>query len=273
MKKLKKLIKKFLLKTVWKYDEYKLASFLTANGIGKGDTLVVHSSWLAQNGFTGTPLDFINVMKSVITDDGLLVMMSMPYHNQSSAEFIRGGGVMKVRRSPSKMGLLTEVFRRGRDTRRSLSPTHPVLAWGRDAEQFVAGHQLCIEPFGKGSPFEKMLQREAKIMVVDAPFSTITFTHFLEDSVADQLPFLLYENEPLTGKVVDNEDVELEVPVKVLSEEANARRREQHLVDYFIKEKVIKHSKLGATNFIFLECAEAYSGIHTMYRQHLSMFE
>lgn len=273
MEKLKKQIKNFLLKTVWKYDDRKLAAFLIKNGIGKGDVLVVHSSWPAQNGFTGTPLDFINAMRAVITDDGLLVMMSMPYHNQSSAQFIRAGGVMKVKRSPSKMGLLTEVFRRGRDTRRSLSPTHPVLAWGRDAEEFVKDHQLCLEPFGKGSPFEKMLQRNAKIMAVDAPFSTVTFTHFLEDSIADQLPFSLYENEPLIGKVVDNEGMELEVPVKVLSEEANARRREQHLVDYLTKEKVIRHSRLGATNFIFLDCAAAHSGIHAMYRQHLSMFE
>ncbi|MCF7982633.1 MAG: AAC(3) family N-acetyltransferase, partial [Pseudomonadales bacterium] len=262
-----------LLKTLWKYDGRELAVFLKKTGVKKGDTLAVHSSWLAGNGFDGSPLDFINVLKSVITEDGLLVMMSMPYHNQSSAEFIRSGGQMKVNRSPSKMGLLSEVFRRGRDTERSLSPTHPVLAWGKEAKAFVADHINCLEPFGKGSPFEKMLDRNAAIIAVDTPFSTVTFTHFLEDCISDKLPFSLYENEPLMGKVINEMGEEVVVPVRVLSNEANIRRRENRLVEFFDREGVLKYSKLGATRFIYLQCAQAYSAINKMYDQQLSMFD
>lgn len=270
---LKKTVKKLLLKTIWRYDANRLVRFLKKNGIQAGDTLVVHSSWLTENGFVGTPLDFINALKKVVSDEGLLVMMSMPYHNQSSAEFIRSGGVVKVKRSPSKMGLLTEVFRRGRDTLRSRSPTHPLLAWGKDAESFLADHINCEAPFGQGSPFEKMLLRGAKIVAVDAPFSTITYTHFLEDSISDALPFTLYEKERLVGKVIDEQGQEYDVPVKVLSTEANARRRDQKLLDFFESERIVKHKRLGATRFIFVECAPAFKAIKKMYAQRQSMFE
>jgi len=273
MELIKKKIKNVLLKTLWKYDGAQLVRFLKKRGIEKGDTLVVHASWLKQNGFQGSPLDFINAIKEVVTDQGLLVMMSMPYQNQSSAEFIRRGGQMKVNRSPSKMGLLSEVFRRGKETHRSLSPTHPVLAWGKDAQAFLAGHIECLEPFGKGSPFEKMLLRNAKIMAVDTPFSTVTFTHFLEDSVSDQLSFRLYEEESLIGTVVTDTGEELNPPVKVLSQEANARRREDRLIAFLQQEKAINNARLGATRFIFMECAKLRAATEKMYQQKISMFD
>lgn len=109
------------------YDAEDLKRFLARIGVRRGDTLMLHSSWLPLNGFKGTPAQYNTALRAHLGHVGLLVMPSLTYHNQSSAEFLAGGKPMDVRRSPSAMGLLTEVFRRNKETLRSLSPTRPLL--------------------------------------------------------------------------------------------------------------------------------------------------
>lgn len=160
---------------------------------------------------------------------------------------------MDVRRSPSRMGLLSEVFRRGKGVRRSLSPTHPVLAWGARAEEFLAGHERCLVPFGVGSPFDKLLRWNGKILTLDAPFSTVTFTHFLEDRISGKLPFSFYDPEPLTGIVIDYEGGRLEVPVRVIGEQANRLRREERLVEILERERIIRRMRVGNARLMLIE--------------------
>ncbi|MCG5502206.1 AAC(3) family N-acetyltransferase, partial [Ectothiorhodospira lacustris] len=107
---------------------------------------MIHASWGPANGFHGRPADMIFILKELIGVNGLLVMPSLTYQNESSREFLARGVPMDVRRSPSQMGLLSEVFRRGKGVRRSLSPTHPLLAWGHRAEEFLAGHEEALVP-------------------------------------------------------------------------------------------------------------------------------
>src|SRR5258706_10875314 len=111
------------------YDTKAFSRALAELGIAVGDVLMVHSSLHTHSGFKGRPVDMIGALKLSVGSHGLLVMPSMTYVDSSKAFLLRGGE-MKVSRSPSQMGLLTEVFRRGKDVHRSLSPTHPLLAWG-----------------------------------------------------------------------------------------------------------------------------------------------
>jgi aminoglycoside 3-N-acetyltransferase len=88
----------------------------------------------------------VRALKAAVGEGGLLVMPSMPYHNMSSAQWLAKGKPMNVLRSPSMMGLVSEVFRRSEGVQRSLSLTHPLLAWGRDAAAFVEGHERAERP-------------------------------------------------------------------------------------------------------------------------------
>lgn len=242
------------------YDAAQLIACLQRIGVKTGDTLMVHSSWRANNGFTGTPAQFCAALREAVGPDGLVVMTSLTYHNMSSAEFLASGKPMNVRRSPSAMGLLTEVFRRGRGVVRSLSPTHPLLAWGRDAESFIAGHELTDRPFGPQSPFARLLDRNALILCVDVGFSSITFTHFVEDQLADTLSVPLYEDQPITGKVIDSSGQALECPTRVLSAVANQLRREVRLVTHLQQQGVLKRDRIGNTQLVFLRASDLAIG-------------
>ena len=139
-------------RTIWAYGPDELVTRLRKIGVTPGSTLMFHSSWRPHNGFQGKPADVVRALKAAVGEGGLLVMPSMPYHNMSSAQWLAKGKPMNVLRSPSMMGLVSEVFRRSEGVQRSLSLSHPLLAWGRDAAAFVEGHERAERSFGDASP-------------------------------------------------------------------------------------------------------------------------
>jgi aminoglycoside 3-N-acetyltransferase len=269
----KKILKAFLVKHFLSYNQATFVTTLEKFGVSASDCLMIHSSWLSLNGFNGRPVDMINALKETVGPQGLLVVPTLTYQNQSSRDFLLSGKPMNVKRSPSKMGLLSEVFRRGKDVHRSLSPSHPLAAWGEGAETFVAGHEDCLSPFGPGTPFDKLLQLNGKILCIDAPFSTITFTHFLEDRIASFLPFELYEPAHLIGKVIDYDNKTFDVPVKVLSEQANKRRNEQILLGKLNDRGIIKRKRIGNTRLLLVDCKAMTDCVDEMAEKGLLFFE
>lgn len=255
------------------YDAAALVRRLARIGVVPGETLVVHSSWRVLNGFRGNPAQFCAALRQAVGEAGRVVMPSLTYHNMSSAEFLATGKPMDARRSPSAMGLLTEVFRRGKGVVRSLSPTHPLLAWGGDAAAFVAGHELTDRPFGPDSPFARMLERNALILCVDTGFPSITFTHFVEDRLGSTLPVPLYAPEPMIGTVIDPEGRRLEVPTRVISAEANRLRREHRLVQHLESERTLHHGRLGNTRLTWIRAADLATGAERLATQGRHFFD
>ncbi|MFT5721793.1 MAG: aminoglycoside 3-N-acetyltransferase [Motiliproteus sp.] len=270
---LKRRIKQLLCRTLWKFSVDDLVKHLKKQGLGTGDTLIVHASWRPDSGFNGNPAEMIRALKQVIGPEGLLVMTSMPYQNESSRAFLERGGTLNVRRSPSQMGLLSEVFRRNKETLRSLSPTHPLLAWGAGSENFIAGHDLALSPFGPKSPFQKLLDLDAKVLCIDAPFATITFSHFVEDRIAPLLPFPLYEPQIFTGRVIDHSSEERELSVQVLSAQANRLRRDARYLQALQHAQAIEASTLGNCRLLLLSCRQMVAVAETLYAQGQSFFE
>lgn len=244
---LKQWAKDAAARTVWAYGPDEVVARLRRIGVQRGSTLMVHSSWRAHNGFKGKPADLVRALKLAVGEEGLLVMTSMPYHNMSSSQWLARGKPMNVLRSPSMMGLVSEVFRRSENVRRSLSPTHPLLAWGADADAFVAGHEHTDRPFGSASPFARLLERDALILGFDAPFESFTYTHFVEDQLEATLPCALYEPALVDGVVIDREGRSLVCPVRVLSPEANRLRREARLIEHLSRRGVLHGAKIGNT--------------------------
>ncbi len=273
LKHLKTKFKPFIIHKFFSYDPDRLRAMLDRLGVVPGDALMVHASWLPHNGFQGRPVDMIRCLQAAVGEEGLLVMPSLTYQNESSRDFLARGVAVDIRRSPSQMGLLTEVFRRGKAVRRSLNPTHPLLAWGARADWFLAGHEEALEPCGCQSPFARLLELNGKILTIDAPFSTITFTHFVEDRIAPRLPFPLYETEPLVGSVIDYEGRRREIPARVISDTANRLRREPHLIAALEQEKILRRARVGNTRLLLVGCQAMTECVDRMMARGESFFD
>ena len=257
----KSTVKGWLARTLWAYGPDKLIRQLRQIGVTEGSTLVVHSSWLPHNGFRGKPADLVKALKAAVGESGLLVMTSLPYQNMSAAQWLASGKPMNVRRSPSMMGLVSEVFRRSEGVRRSLSATHPLLAWGRDAERFVEGHENTDRPFGAGSPFARILERDAIVLGFDAPFSTFTFHMYVEDQFAERLPVPLYEPELHRGKVIDYAGTESVQSVRVPSALANRQRRLDRIVARHEQNGALGRARLGNTQLVWIRATAMLQGV------------
>jgi len=270
---IKSRLKALAAATVWAWGPETLLRVLARSGVMVGSTLVVHSSWLPYNGFRGKPADLVRALKKAVGPEGLLVMTSMPYHNMTSAEWLARGKAMNVLRSPSMMGLVTEVFRRSPGVVRSLSATHPLLAWGSQAEAFIAGHENTDKPFGPDSPFARLIECDALILGLDAPFSSFTFTHFVEDCLSDTLPVALYAPEHRRGVVVDPAGITHEQWLRVLSDEANASRHEERLVERLKAGGVLHQGRVGNTRLTWIRARDLLVGARALVADGVHFFD
>jgi len=182
-----------VMRALFRYDAVRLKSGLTKMGIVESDTLMVHVNFNPQNGFQGTPLDLVNALAELVGEKGNLLMVSIPFRG-AAYDYLALNKPFNVKKTISMMGLVTEMFRRREGTLRSLHPTHPVLAFGKDAQWLVAEHDRCLYPGGPGSPFDKFRRLKGKILFFDVSFGAITFFHYVEDLLKDRLPFPVYDD-------------------------------------------------------------------------------
>jgi aminoglycoside 3-N-acetyltransferase len=245
---------RLVARTLFAYSPEQLEKALAAIGIAPGDTVMVHSGFRPTSGFTGTPTDAIDAMLRAVGPEGHVLMMSIPYRG-SSQRYAESSPLFDVRRTPTRVGLISEMFRRRADVVRSLSPLHPVVAHGPLATWLVADHDAALRSCGKGTPFDRFLSLNGKLLFFDAPYSSMTFMHYVEDVCRERLPVELYDPTPMTIRVRDDAGGEREVPHLVFSASARARRHFAPIEAGLRRDGALRVARVGNTR---LMCVSAH---------------
>ena len=159
-------------------------------GLKPGDSVMIHSSMSKIGILENGPVTFVNALKRYIGKDGLIVMPTYP--QKGMYKYLENYQIFDVNATPSKDGAITECLRKSEGTYRSAHPTHPVAAWGKGAEHFVEGHEQCKTPFGFGSPFEKLLKMNAKLMLIGVNFDHLTIIRMMDDLEAKEYKHVSY---------------------------------------------------------------------------------
>jgi len=228
------------------YDQRQLLDALRAVGVREGDAVMLHSSFKPIHGFLGNIEQLTDVFIDAVGPQGHLLMVSLPYRT-SSLEYLGSYRTFDVRRTPSMMGLVSELFRRRPDVVRSAHPTHPVLVHGPRASWFVEDHPRCLEPCGPDSPFDRLAQADGKAVFFNVPVATYTFFHYLEHLVSERLPFPVYTAETFRVPVVDASGRTIEVETRVFHADAIARRRFDVLESALRARGLIRQVRVGAS--------------------------
>ncbi len=257
---------KSLADLLFRYDTSDLARALAGLGVRRGDTILVHSSFRPASGFTGSSQDVIGCLLDVVGAEGNLLMVSLPFRT-SAYEYLRGDPLFDVRRTMSQMGIISEIFRRRSGVRRSLHPTHPVLAFGHDADWLVRDHEKSPVPCGTDTPFGKFRKLGGKVLFFDVPFDTFTFIHHIEDLLQDSLPFPVYHDPPLPGRVVDHEGRPMVVPTRVFSERAVTTRSPEVLERRLREKGLLRRRRVGRTRLMLVNSEDAVREAVEMARQ------
>jgi aminoglycoside 3-N-acetyltransferase len=163
--------------------------FVNALGLGKGDTVFVHSSIDQLN--LGFPFyRVLPLMEDLVGAGGTLLFPTYP--RLSSYEFLIRGEVFDIKKTPSYTGILSEVARRQANAVRSLHPTKSVCAIGAAAEELTCDHQKSPYPYDRCSPYYRITDFGGKIVGLGVSTANLSFVHCVDDALKDDFPVRPY---------------------------------------------------------------------------------
>ncbi len=164
---------KFKYRTVIGRKE--ILSGLKMLGIKKGGRIIVHSSLASLGKVKGGPEAVIKALQDSVGKNGLLMM---PSFNHGDA--VRTPPYyFDMKKTPSKNGVIADTFWRLPGVKRSVDPSHTFAAWGKNAEQYLAGH-LFTSTMGPGSPLELLERAGGKVVLLGTGYDPNTFRHVVE---------------------------------------------------------------------------------------------
>ncbi|MEA2062267.1 MAG: AAC(3) family N-acetyltransferase [Gemmatimonadota bacterium] len=165
-------------------------------GLEPGEMVMTHSSMKSFGmRVEGGPATVIEAVSEAVGPEGTTAYPAFPFFGYMS-EALPRNPVMEMSKMPSLMGVITETARNTPGFIQSIRPYHTVLARGARASWLVEGHQYGLSNTGAGSPFEKLLELDALILLLGVDSDANTFLHCCEEIIP--APYIyngqIYEN-------------------------------------------------------------------------------
>lgn len=167
------------------YNEDDLVAMFSKMGIAPKDKIVVNLSMSRIGLLKEGPKTFVNALKKYITADGLIVMPTYPH--RASYDYLKNYTIFDVLQTPSQNGAVTEYFRSSEGVFRSIHPTHPLAAWGNDAEELMCGHEFSKSMYDDKSPYKKLLDLNVKNVLIGVNFDHMIMIRIIDDLYPEYL--------------------------------------------------------------------------------------
>jgi aminoglycoside 3-N-acetyltransferase len=249
-----------------------LVNMLHRLGVSRSDTLLVHSSLNEFSAFLGKPLDIISALQEAVGPTGTLLLPTLPFTG-SAVEYVRTAKPFDVRRTPSQMGMLTELFRRMPGVSRSLHPTHPVAAWGANASGMIANHHLASTPCGKETPYGRLLDHNGKILFLGTDISVMTFFHAVEEIIETQMPFSPFSKEVFALESRDALGNTLSTRTRLFEPRYSRRRNIHKLVPELKRRKAWREMQLGGMKALLLRAQDVLEASLVLAKQGIFCYD
>jgi len=252
-----------MIRRFFAFGPEELVETLRSLGIGTGDTVLAHTSFAHFEGFTGGISEAIQALQTAVGKEGNLLLPTLPFSG-SAYEYVQSHRLTDIARTPSRMGFLTEIFRRLPDVTRSIHPTHPVAAWGKRASELTADHYKALTPCGKGSPFCRLLEADGKILLAGVDIRSMTFFHYVEEQLEPEMPFSPFTTAWFDLKTRGTDGQIYQTRTRLFDSAISSRR------DVRLMIKPLRHAgywherKVGSLKLIVLSTAEILETLQSM---------
>ena len=155
-----------------------LFSQLEQAGIRRDDTVLIHSSMKSFGYYESGVKGLIEDLTAYLSDGLLLI----PAHTWATVG--RRNPVFDVINAVPCTGLLSrtavKAAAEGKGVR-SLHPTHSIVAFGKNAADFIAGEEKTSSPMPRNGCYGKLIDKNAAILLVGVNNNSNTFFHCLEE--------------------------------------------------------------------------------------------
>lgn len=181
------------------------------------EILMVHSSVNHMLPYyRGTPLELVHMLIDFCGPNRTLVMPAFYFGVPkigSVVETFQARPFFDLKKTPSQMGLITELFRRTQGVIQSRHPVYRVSAFGPLAKELVEGHENASGPAGFGSPFEYMATHNTLIIGIGKSFDVMTQVHHVDEIMANEFPVPRDNVKQSSTPKVTVIDDKVEIPV------------------------------------------------------------
>lgn len=178
-----------------------IKSSLKSFGFRSGDKIMVHSSLSSFGWVEGGAETVIRALMELVGEKGTILMPSfnhgIPFEDSSV-------GFYDPCETPCVNGRIPDTFWRMDGVYRSLNPTHPFAAWGKDAERYIKNHHLTLT-MGEDSPLGLIMRDGGYQINFGTTHSTTTAKHLAE--MINRSPCLGYRTESYPVKLANGKIV------------------------------------------------------------------
>lgn len=246
------------------YSSADIKQALKKAGLKRGDDLFVHSELksfgkinpkVSRDQFLSS---FLTPLLTSVGKTGTVIMPTFSYSYCNNEIF-------DVKNTPSHVGILSEYFRTRPHVKRSLDPIFSSAAIGPKSNYYTHVGTDC---FGKASIFEKLHQKNTKIVFIGETFD-ITFLHYIEQKFGVPYRFIKIFSGKTRRKNI----------LKRRKYSYNVRPLDNSVIydlervgDYLIKKGVVKTVKLGNSKIRVVTAQDAFDNITSAFHQNVFQF-
>lgn len=220
-------------------------------GLKSGEVVMLHSSLSKMGYVEGGAQTVIDSILKVIGDEGTLVMPAFPAIG-FNYDYLMTNPVFDILNTPSKMGIITEVFRNMKQVKRSLHPTDSVCALGKQADYLIKDHYNQLTPYNQNSPFYRLCELKAKIILIGVDLNSLTNFHTLEDAVPD-FEYPVYHQTLFDTHLIDENGKTLVMKTKVHNPVFSKKRKCNDFIKPFTDAGFMTSFKIGLANCYCIE--------------------
>lgn len=232
-------------------------------GVQAGDVLCVHSSFDQFLGFRGNVGDVIQSLRDAVGPAGGILMPTQPF-NTNAIDYVRTHPVTDLARSPSLMGLMTEIMRRTPGAIRSINPTHPVAAWGHKGVSLVGNDWEAHTPCGQGTAYYRLIESDGKILMLGTGVQPMTFYHCVEELIEPLMPFSPFTVEEFTLQTKDAQGNLYTSRMRLFEPVLSAKRRMSLLVPELKERGFWREARVGCLEVICLRVTDVLEACRSM---------
>ena len=148
-------------------------------GVRSGDLLIAHSSYksFGPSGVQGGPRSVAQALVKVVSSSGTAFVPTFTY----------GCDAYDPAASPSRDGVITEMFRTLPRAIRSAHPTHAVAGIGPKAAAILDGHDR-VHAFARESPLWRLWVRNSWVLLIGVGHFANSAAHVAEELL--EMPYL-----------------------------------------------------------------------------------
>jgi aminoglycoside 3-N-acetyltransferase len=236
--------------------------------IAVGDVVFVHSSTDGLNlAFPATTI--LTMLRDLVGPEGTLLFPTYP--KRGSYDFLMSGQVFDVRKTPSYMGLITELARRHKEAVRSLHPTKSVVAIGRRARELTQTHCECPYPYGGKSPYAKIREYGGKIVGIGVSTARLSCVHCVEDHMRERFPVQPYHDQVFAAPCID-----YDARVRMVETYAHDMRKLKLDLPKFMKRyvdnSVCADVKIGGLTFFRADACKLFANMVELARNGVTIY-